>query len=171
VTPCAGIVILYGWNYIEDCVISKRLKMGVTGLVFLASANGAYLQNLVMYENYFGCTTLALAPNFADAVAAAPWFFVSDESAVHLADLKCNDPRLIQMKRLSRRDQLRYIRNLPIGTVGLWDNHHGKFGFKIDCDDLGQAGFRVLHESRLTVEPTYEGEPVELRGIVVKKAE
>lgn len=171
VAPPAAIVVLAGWNVMVSGlglgVVSGRI---MAAIMFLLAMNTALLQNVLMFENHFGRTSLALVPSFRKYVAEAPWFFVSEPTPIALSGLHCDDPRRLSPQKFGM-DKHEFFRSLPKATVGFWDDHHGRFATGVSCEDLLEMGYEMLDESKLVVSPTYSGYPVKMRGIVVRKRE
>ncbi|HMO26864.1 MAG TPA: hypothetical protein PKB10_11400, partial [Tepidisphaeraceae bacterium] len=72
------------------------------------------------------------------------------------------------------------LRELPVGTVGIWDNQRGQVWHHASIEQLEALGFEVLHESRFRAPfqetlhkfiPRLRKRPIEQRMVVVRKTE
>jgi hypothetical protein len=75
---------------------------------------------------------------------------------------------------MSRRQMLRRLRALPVGSVGMWDDRNAQRWYGITIEELNGEGFETLYESRRTVWDGPEallsaGWRVTMRYVVLKK--
>ena len=158
-----AIICLYGWNQIATWIeaerIDFRLKQAFTcGVMFigLLIAIVYYVYDPMHYR-------WVLAREAADFVKqnnlldGTPNYFISDTMvmgelntpAAHVLDNI--DKRLrrgpLVWLSLDREKNLEKLREMPTGTIGIWDDELGRFWHKIKPEEFPQLGYTLLYRT------------------------
>jgi len=172
VTPFAAITILKGWNIIIPFIQKKitRKSHGYALSVLFVTCTGFYALyfNYIIPLNHYGRITYALKNDFAEHKDSAVILVSSDAILNEITSIDPFDKRHFQ--NLSDHPKhIEEVKNLPIGTLILWDDQRGLTWHGLKCDDLEGMGYKIIKEHTIRLEQTYYGSPAELHGVVAIK--
>jgi len=163
-----ALVCLYGWNLLANRgylrpAIAWTLALLASGWVMVE-----YARHVRHYE-CFAVRDIAKYIQQQHLVESRTLVFTGDKML--LAELNRLDTNAIPMNRES---MLAYLRSLPVGTVGMWDNRNAQTWYGISIDELPEMGFTILHEYRRGVPDSPEalvnlGWKASLRYVVLRK--
>jgi hypothetical protein len=108
-----------------------------------------YARHARHYE-CFGVEEVASYIRTNRLLADCPIFFTGDKMVLAALAMSDEHDRVLE-SGMTRRQMLRRLRALPVGSMGMWDNRNARRWYGITIEELNAEGFETLYESRRTV--------------------
>jgi hypothetical protein len=155
-SPITALVCLAGWNTIANSSLfarlTPRLRQFATVIVLAFAAVSVMVYYYAAPEHH-RCFVARQAGAFLKdhpALKAAPRFFVGDPMALESMDYPAKSEQLVANK-FERQEQLDLLAQLPVGSVGIWDNGQAFFWHHVRLEDFPALGYRILFTARQQV--------------------
>lgn len=160
ISPAIALITLAGWNETAKWFahISRPVRTGCAAAILATSAwcNFVYADGAEWSRD-------------AWAINAAHRWFQSQADKPPIARFVCSkpyagilfdrDPWENPVFTRNREDDLKTLRELPAGTLAVWDERVGPKEFGLRAEDFQSAGFTLLHSQSFT-----------LRGYILDRA-
>lgn len=150
--PITALVCLYGWNAIASQLNRRHWRPAV--IVFSLSAVAWVVGNYCLDRNRMHFLPLQRCAAYVKShhlLDNQPYFFAGDKIATAMLqgpDLP--DDKLMAMP--CDKDQIaKNLAELPIGSIGIWDNEQAPVWHGHTIDELAQHGFTILYETHAHV--------------------
>ncbi len=151
-----ALICLEGWNTLARM---KRFSQFLPDAQRLVTVSVLMLAALFVMAFYYAspehhrCFVARKAGAFLKAypqLKTAPRFFAGDPMVLEAMDYPAKSEQLIANK-FDRQEQLEVLANLPVGTVGVWDNGQAFFWHHVRLEDFPALGYRTLFTARQQV--------------------
>lgn len=174
VAPFAALVAVHGLELVERRLDRVRTetwtKPAITAAFVFSTVFVAGWTYFVQPANHEPRLFAALLPELRQAVdRAEPGtpLVLSDTTARNMLELPPIDDGVVQ-NSFDRSEQLKLLADLPVGTVGLWDNQRGRVWHKVTIGDLQALGFEVIASHEISVYAWWGGFQDMQAGVVRK---
>ncbi|MEO6391051.1 MAG: hypothetical protein ABIP75_04310 [Pyrinomonadaceae bacterium] len=158
-SPVTAVIMLYGWNFLLGIEWVQRLRpvwhrLLPVALVLAAAATAmVYYYADAVHHRCFGARQAANYVRQNNLTADAPRFFVGDPMVLAALDYPDFDERLV-INRFDRL-QLRQLADLPLGSIGVWDNQQGQMWHNVKPEELSDLGYTTLFTTSKSVRVYY----------------
>ena len=128
------------------------VRRGV-GVAFAILATAAAMVEYARHARHYECFRVEEVAAFIRAnhlLAGCPMFFTGDKMILAALAMPDEHDRVLD-GAMDRRRMLRRLRALPVGSIGMWDDRNARRWYGIGIEELNEAGFDTLYESRRTV--------------------
>jgi hypothetical protein len=180
--PVTALIMLHGWNWITERKFYRDavplVQWTLPALVVLAAAAIAMIDYRAdpTHHKVFLASKAADYARQNNLVGPAPRFFAGDPMVLAALDYPDHTGQLVN-NSFDRKEELKQLAELPIGSVGVWDNQQGQMWHNVKPEEFDRLGYTTLFETshRLQVYPLYESMfplvswPLEQRFVVVRK--
>jgi hypothetical protein len=151
-SPFIAMACLEGWNHIADRLKSRftPVRLGrIAALGMICVALSAMIQDALNPGRYYGLTLTRAADHLRELqlLDKAPNFFVGNRIVLACLDITPHDDIWIPTEKFDRQNQLQTLRDLPVGSVGVWDDQQGLVWHSVSTADLQFLGYQTLYEN------------------------
>jgi hypothetical protein len=178
-SPVTALVCLHGWNVARGWVMRHVAGDAIrrwAGVAFAVLATAAVMVEYARHARHYACFGVQEVASFIRTrhlLADCPIFFTGDKMVLAALEVGDEHDRVLE-SGMTRRQMLRRLRALPVGSVGMWDNRNAQRWYGITIEELNDEGFETLYESRRSVWDGPEallsaGWRVTMRYVVLKK--
>jgi hypothetical protein len=145
IAPITAIIMLNGFNLIFKRLSNSRTWfLIVFAVISIASAFAAtklYTDDTLRHK-FKSARNAARHISTENLLTGSNMFFTSD--LIVQCELKDKDDLPIIKHSFDREQERALLKNMPIGTIGVWDDIQGKYWYGIEFFEFDQLGYEKV---------------------------
>jgi hypothetical protein len=170
-SPITALVCLYGWNAAEMWLrslsqdraagtrwnsaaqhwrfVGRVLSPRTAGVIGIVLCTGYSLVSYALMSSHYDCFPMARCVDYIrdrSLLQADTWFFAGNQMATAQLDLPGRAPRVME-RPCAPEEIRRKLAELPIGSIGVWDDRQAVVWHGHRISDLSGHGFTVLYDT------------------------